>query len=329
METIKIKNIDFEVSRIALGTWAIGGWMWGGADDKASVKTIHKALEKGINIIDTAPVYGFGHSESVVGKAVKEYGGRDKIAIATKVALEWDENEKVSRNSSPDRIRKEIDDSLRRLKTDYLDIYQIHWPDEAVPFEETAEVMQNLKEEGKIRVIGTSNYQPEHMEKFRKVADLQTNQPPYNIFERDIEKDVLPYMKKNDIKALTYGALCRGLLSGKMTTEYKFEGDDLRKADPKFQGDTFKNYIEAVNKLDKFAKVNFNKDVMSLAVRYILDKGIEIALWGARKPEQINAVDNIAGWSISAGELNEIDNIVENTLQKEYGPEFMAPNANK
>lgn len=328
METIKLKNIDFELSRVALGTWAIGGWMWGGADDVSSVKTIHAALEKGINIIDTAPVYGFGHSENIVGKAVKEFGGRDKIAIATKAGLEWDENYKINRNSKPQRLIREVEDSLRRLKTDYIDIYQIHWPDESVAFEVTADTLMKLRQQGKIRVIGTSNYQPEHMEQFLKAGELQTNQPPYNIFEREIENLVLPYMKEKGIAALTYGALCRGLLSGKMAPDHEFTGDDLRRHDPKFKGENFTKYLKAVNELDKFAKEYFNKNVMALSVRYILDKGIEIALWGGRKPEQMNAVDDIWGWKLSEADLNQIDNIVDSIVGEPVGPEFMAPKRN-
>lgn len=329
MEKIKIEGIDFDLTRIALGTWAIGGWMWGGADDKNSIKTIHKALEKGINVIDTAPVYGFGHSEDVVGEAVRQYGERDKIAIATKVALEWTEDEQVFRNSSKDRIMKEIEDSLRRLKTDYIDIYQIHWPDESVPFEETAEAMLKLKEQGKIRAIGTSNYQPKHMEEFRKTAPLATNQPPYNLFERGVEDDVLPYMKDHGIAALTYGALCRGMLSGKITKDRKFEGDDLRQADPKFKEPRLKQYLNAVNELDDFAKENYGKRVIHLAVRWILDKGIEIPLWGGRKPSQIDPVDDMFGWKLDEGSMKEIGKIIDKNVKDPIGPEFMAPPENK
>ena len=168
--------------------------MWGGTDERESIRTIHAALDKGINLIDTAPVYGFGVSEEIVGKAIQERGHREKVFIATKVGLEW-HNGSVSRNSSPGRIRKEVQDSLRRLRTDYIDIYQVHWPDLAVPIEETARTMQALFEEGVIRAIGVSNYSPEQMNQFMSVSDLQTVQPPYNLFERQIDRDVLPYVR--------------------------------------------------------------------------------------------------------------------------------------
>ncbi|MGB3729138.1 MAG: aldo/keto reductase, partial [Thermodesulfobacteriota bacterium] len=150
MEFVKIKGTDVESSRIGLGAWAIGGWLWGGSEERESIDTIHAALDNGITLIDTAAIYGFGRSEEIVGKAVAEYGGRDKIVIATKAGLDWTSG-KVYRNSTKERIFKEVDDSLQRLQTDYIDIYQIHWPDYESPFEEAAEAMQEIYNSGKIR----------------------------------------------------------------------------------------------------------------------------------------------------------------------------------
>jgi aryl-alcohol dehydrogenase-like predicted oxidoreductase len=325
MDKVILNGFDMETTRVALGTWAIGGWMWGGTEERRSIETIHSALDRGINIIDTAPVYGFGKSEEITGKAVKEYGGREKIAIATKVGLEWNDKEQVRRNSSRERIRKEIDDSLRRLQTDYIDLYQVHWPDPKVSFRETAETLFELKEEGKIRAIGVSNYSPAQMEEFRTAAPLATNQPPYNMFEREIEDDIMPYCKKQGVALLTYGAICRGLLSGKMTPDYKFHGDDLRKNDPKFQKPRFGQYLEAVDKLDKFARDNYNKRVIHIAVRWILDRGVEVALWGARRPDQLDAIGEIWNWTIGESEMEEIDRILSETIKDPVGPEFMAP----
>src|SRR5271163_3658599 len=210
MEYKVISGTEMNVSRIAQGTWAIGGWMWGGTDERESIRTIHAALEKGINLIDTAPVYGFGRSEEIVGRAIAESGERDRVILATKVGLEWRDGA-VSRNSSRERILTEIEDSLRRLRTDYIDIYQVHWPDPLVPIEETAEAMRTLFAQGKIRAIGVSNFSVDQMERFRSVAPLHVLQSPYNLFERQIEKDVLPYCLKHGITTLGYGALCRGL----------------------------------------------------------------------------------------------------------------------
>jgi aryl-alcohol dehydrogenase-like predicted oxidoreductase len=197
MEYTIISGTEMKASRIAQGTWAIGGWMWGGTDERESIRTIHVALDTGINLIDTAPVYGFGVSEEIVGKAIEERGHREKVFIATKVGLEW-HNGSVSRNASPDRIRKEVQDSLRRLRTDYIDIYQVHWPDLAVPIEETARTMQALLDEGLIRAIGVSNYSVEQMKQFASVAELHTVQPLYNLFERQIDRDVLPYVREQN-----------------------------------------------------------------------------------------------------------------------------------
>jgi aryl-alcohol dehydrogenase-like predicted oxidoreductase len=325
MEYITIKNTHLKASRIALGTWAIGGWMWGGSEEKLAIKTILKALESGINMIDTAPVYGFGQSEEIVGKALKEYGRRDEVIVATKVGLEW-HNGKVFRNSSRDRILKEIDDSLKRLQCEYIDIYQIHWPDELTPFEETGQTLKKLKEEGKIKAIGVSNYNVEQMEAIENIVSINTHQPPYNLFERDIEKDVLPYCIDKGINILAYGAICRGLLSGKMTKEREFKGDDLRKIDPKFQGKRFEQYLACVKKLNDFVNKRYEKEVIHLAVRWILDKTkIGIALWGARKPEQLQPLNGIFGWHLNDMDFEEIDKIIEETVLDPVGPEFMAP----
>src|SRR6266550_5282917 len=184
METIQIGTSGITASRIALGTWAIGGWMWGGnSDADQSIRTIRSAVERGITLIDTAPVYGFGRSEEIVGMALSQ-GLRKRAIIATKVGLEWRDG-KVWRNSSPARIRKEVEESLRRLRTDYIDLYQVHWPDPRVPIKETAGALARLLKEGKIRAIGVSNYSPTQMAEFRQVAPIHAVQPPYNLFERE------------------------------------------------------------------------------------------------------------------------------------------------
>jgi len=329
MEKIKSNVLNKEASQVGLGTWAIGGWMWGGTDKQISIETIHRAVDKGITLIDTAPAYGFGLSEELIGKALKDYGNRENLIIATKVGLEWDENENIVRNSSRKRIFKEIDDSLKRLQMDYIDIYQIHWPDENVPFEETAEAMNDLLQNGKIRAIGVSNFSIEQIETFRKAGPLHFCQPPYNLFEREAEEDIMPYCKKNEIQLITYGALCRGLLTGKMNPDTKFEGDDLRKDDPKFKLPEFYEYLEAVDKVKHFAESKYNKEIIPLAVRWILDQGADIALWGARKPEQIDMVDEVFGWSLNQQDIIIINNLINTTINNPSGPEFIAPPEDK
>ena len=327
MEFITLSGTKLQASRVSLGTWAMGGWMWGGSDERESIRTIHAALEKGINIIDTAPAYGFGRSEEIVGKAVAEYGHRDKVIIATKVGLEWQDGN-VVRNATRVRLLRELEDSLRRLQTSYIDLYQVHWPDPLVPVEETAEIMALLYRQGKIRAIGVSNYSPQEMERFKAVAPLHTVQPPYNLFERAIEHEVLPYAQRRHISTLTYGALCRGLLSGKMRPNTQFTGDDLRKIDPKFRSPRYAQYLEAVERLDRFAHEQYGRRVLELAVRWTLDQpGVSVALWGARHPEQLAAVDHVTEWKLDADALHAIDCIIRETVTDPVGPEFMAPPA--
>jgi aryl-alcohol dehydrogenase-like predicted oxidoreductase len=325
MEFAEIPGTTLKVSRVGLGTWAIGGWLWGGTDEAESVTAIRAALTHGINVIDTAPVYGFGRSEEIVGNAIAD-GLRERVVLATKVGLEW-QSGKITRNGSRARIMQEIDDSLRRLRTDYIDIYQVHWPDPLTPIEETAEAMLSLLEQGRIRAIGVSNFSVEQMDRFRTVAPLHAAQPPYNFFERDIDKDILPYCRENGIATLGYGALCRGLLSGRMRPDTKFEGDDLRLHDPKFQPPRFAQYLAAVERLDRLAQERYGKRVIHLAVRWMLDQGITTALWGARHPDQLDPVDAVMGWSLDDAAKAEIDRILSETITDPVGPEFMAPPA--
>jgi aryl-alcohol dehydrogenase-like predicted oxidoreductase len=324
MEKIAIGSSGLQTSRIGLGTWAIGGWMWGGTDDAQSIATIHSAVERGVTLIDTAPVYGFGHSEEIVGKALAEGSLRDKVQIATKVGVGWKDGA-LYRDSRPVRIRKEIEDSLRRLQTDVIDLYQVHWPDLETPIVETARTLEDLRREGKIRAIGVSNYSPAQMDAFRAAAKLDAVQSPYNLFEREIEADVLPYAERTEVTVLSYGALCRGLLSGRMTVNTKFDGDDLRKVDPKFQGARFRQYLSVVDEFKKLAHERFGKSVLALAVRWVLDQGPTIALWGARNPSQLDPVDEIEGWHIDAATRAEIDAILKRCISDPVSPSFMAP----
>lgn len=325
MEYIAVAGTQFSVSRIGLGTWAIGGWMWGGTDEAELIRTIHEAFDRGITLFDTAPVYGFGRSEEILGKALAQDGLRKRAVIATKVGLDWRDGAPF-RNGSRKRIMKEVDDLLRRLQTDVIDLYQVHWPDPGTPIAETAAAMADLYRAGKIRAIGVSNFRPGQMDEFRAVAPLHTAQPPYNLFERAAEEAVLPYCREHDLVTLAYGSLCRGLLSGKMTTNSRFTGDDLRKNDPKFQAPRFTQYIAAVEALDRFAHDNYGKGVIHLAVRWVLDRSnANVALWGARHPSQLAPVREAVGWRIDQAAMAEIDRILQNAITNPVGPEFMAP----
>jgi len=324
MEHTKISDELKNVSRVGLGTWAIGGWLWGGTDESDSIKTIHEALDSGINLIDTAPVYGFGKSEEIVGKAVQEYGKRDQIFIATKAGLSW-KGEQIYRDARKEILIEEVEKSLKRLQVDVIDLYQLHWNDPLVPLAEVAETFLQLKQEGKIKAIGASNLSPDQMKEFREHAPLHSLQPPYNLFEREIEGKELNYCKENSIALLGYGSLCRGLLSGKMDKDREFEGDDIRKKDPKFQEPRFSDYLKCTVELEAWVKKKYDRPLIALAVRWVLDKGVNVALWGARKPQQLEPLSSLWGWKLTAEDFNEIETILEKTINSPVGPEFMAP----
>jgi aryl-alcohol dehydrogenase-like predicted oxidoreductase len=328
MEYTHIPNLSHKISRIGLGTWSIGGWMWGGTDEAESIETIHEALERGITLIDTAPAYGFGKSEEIVGKALKRYGKRNQYVVATKAGLSW-ENGKVFRDARKRTILKEVDDSLRRLQLDYIDLYQVHWPDPLVPIHETADAMQELLIDGKIHSVGVSNFSLEQMDEFKRHCPLHAVQPPFNMFERDAEKDIIPFCFKKKLAILGYGVLCRGLLTGKMQKNRQFQGDDLRKIDPKFQDPRYSQYLKCIELLQDWVKQKYQRPILALAVRWVLDKGINIPLWGARKPEQLSPLDSIWGWKLTEDDFKEIDLIIEKTVRDPVGPQFMAPPSRK
>ena len=324
MEYVRIAGTDLTVSRVALGTWAIGGWMWGGSDERESIATIHAALDAGVTLIDTAPVYGFGHSEEIVGKALKEYGRSGEVHISTKVALAWKDGQ-VSRDASPARIEAEVEDSLRRLGVETIDVYFVHWPDGKVPLEETAAALERLRLSGKVRCVGVSNFSPEQMEAFRGRAKLSFCQPPYNLFEREMEEGILPYCKRHDVALMTYGALCRGLLSGTMRAEREFAGDDLRRFDPKFAMPRFGQYLDAVRALAAWAGEKHGKGLLPFAVRWVLDQGAEVALWGGRRPAQMAPIGDIFDFRLDGADFAAVDRILAEHVTDPVGPQFMAP----
>ena len=300
--------------------------MWGGSDETLAITTLHRALDAGINFWDTAPVYGFGRAEEIMGRALWEGNHRDKVVLATKAGLDWRGSDGIKRNASKERILQEIDDSLRRLGTDRIDLLQVHWPDDTTPAQETAEALTEAKQAGKILAIGVSNYSPQQMEEFRKYAPLATNQPPYNLFEREIERDVLPYCRQHDIGVVSYGALCRGLLGGQISMATHFDGDDLRQFDPKFHKPRLQEYLRAVHRLDEIAH-GHGRRVLHLAIRWLLDQpGVSICLWGARKPEQLDSVQEALGWHIDDTMRQEIEQALH-LVSQPLSPEWMAPAA--
>jgi aryl-alcohol dehydrogenase-like predicted oxidoreductase len=325
METTQIPGTALTPTRIGLGTWVMGGWMWGGIDDDEAIATIHAALDRGVTLIDTAPVYGMGHAERLVGRALAERGRRDEVVLSTKAGLDW-EGESPFRDASRRRLLQEIDDSRERLGIDVVDILHVHWPDPLVAIEETADAMREIFEAGHTRAVGVSNFSVDQIERFRTRCPLHVVQPPYNLFERGIEADLLPHVRQAGMTTLTYGALCRGLLSGKMHKERDFTGDDLRRRDPKFAEPRLSQYLDAVHRLDELAKERFGRDVVHLALRWLLDRpGVGVALWGARRPDQLAPLADVAAFELDTRAMAEIDAILADTIHDPVGPEFMAP----
>jgi aryl-alcohol dehydrogenase-like predicted oxidoreductase len=323
METTTIAGV--RVSRIGLGTWAMGGMEWGAVPDDMAVATCLSAIERGINLIDTAPIYGHGRSEEMVGKAIRAHGRREDFYIATKAGLEWGQRG-VFANSTAARLREEIEGSLRRLGTDYVDLYQVHWPDTRVPVAEVAALLGEFQREGKARALGVSNFSVAQMEEFRQAAPLASDQPPYNLFERQIDDEILPWCAANGVAVLTWSTLCRSLLAGRAHRGMSFDRKDIRSVDPKFQEPRFSQYMTAVERLGDFARVHYGKSVLELAARWVLDRpGISVALWGAKRPDQLDAVAGVMGWKLDANAMAEIDWIVEESVTDPVGPEYLTP----
>ena len=315
------------VSRIGLGTWAIGGLDWGAVPDNEAVATILHGLELGINLIDTAPIYGHGRAEELIGSALRQHGRREDFYIATKCGLNWDAGQPgVFADCTEPRLRRELEDSLRRLGTDFIDLYQVHWPDTRIPIEETAGLLAEFQLEGKVGALGVSNFSAAQMETFRTVTPLASNQPPYNIFEREIDAETLPWCEQNGVAVLTYSSLCRSLLGGRLKHGMTFPPDDIRTADPKFREPQFTQYLNAVDRLDALARERYGKTVLDLAARWVLDRpGVSVALWGAKRPDQLNAIQGVMDWKLDDAAMAEIDRIVAECVTDPVGPEYLTP----
>ena len=285
----KLKGFDIELSCLGLGCWQLGGYGWGKTSDIEVVKAVHKAIDKEINFFDTAPIYGLGHSEELLGKALGTK--RKNVIIATKVGLVWKKDEFFEKftDSSPTNIKKEIDMSLKRLKTDYIDVYQIHWPDPNTPIEDTLSTMEELKRAGKIRYIGCCNFSLELLKEALEYGEIKTFQIPYNLIDRKVEKDLLPFCRKNGIGVLVYSPIARGLLTGKYDRNTKFESDDHRSriTDAYFQGEAFLKNLEIVEKVKLIAKKR-GKTPAQIALRWVLENPcVTTAIFGAKNIVQV------------------------------------------
>lgn len=329
MEYRQLGDSKLNVSAIIFGAWAIGGWMWGGADEKDAIEAIKFAIENGATSIDTAAVYGYGRSEEIVGKAIK--GQREKVQLLTKYGLRWDATEgehffswsdengekNIYKNARKKSIIQECENSLRRLQTDYIDLYQCHWRDKTTPIDETMEAMNQLLKEGKIRAAGVSNFTPADMAECRKHCPIASDQPPYSMVQRDIEKDVLPYCREHNIGVIVYSPLQRGLLTGKFSPDVKFKEDDHRGNTLHFQPENIKRTNAFLEKIKPIAD-SHKRSLSQLVIAWtIAQPGVTSAIVGARDVAQMK--ENLGGsdFNLSTEDLASIREHLESLQLQE------------
>jgi aryl-alcohol dehydrogenase-like predicted oxidoreductase len=317
MKTKQLGNSDLFITPVGFGAWAIGGsgweFAWGAQDDKASIAAIHRALELGVNWIDTAAVYGTGHSEEVVARALASWHG-PRPYVFTKCGLRWDGQGKVHEVLKADSIRRECEDSLRRLRLETIDLYQIHWPvDDTTELEEGWTAMAQLQQEGKVRWIGVSNFNVEQMQLAQRIAPITSLQPPYSLIRREVEEDILPYCDLEDIGVIVYSPMASGLLTGAMTRERisKLPDDDWRKHSPDFNEPRLSAHLTLVERLRAIGK---RHDCFpgAVAVAWTLrHPAVTAAIVGARKPEQVDDVVAAAAINLAPVDLIEIETVAE------------------
>jgi len=311
MKTTTLGRSGLEVSRIAFGTWQLGG-DWGEFDEYAAVAAIRRARELGVNFFDTAQAYGFGASEAILGKALRDElsHNRDELVIATKGGLRQTDSGLV-RDASPEWLRRGVDASLTALGIEHIDLYQVHWPDRAVPAAETAGALGELIAEGKIGHVGVSNYNSSQMAEFSATLPVETLQPPYHLFRREIEEEVLPYCLENNIGVLVYGPLAHGLLTGTLSVHTAFEDGDWRGTSKVFRGGTYRRNLATVRALEKFA-ANRGITVSQLAIAWTLaNPAVHVAIVGARQVSHIEDSLRAVDISLTDLDLDEIETIMD------------------
>lgn len=324
MEKVQLGKSELRISPIVFGAWAIGGQAWGGNDDRDAMEAMKKSFDLGVTSIDTAPVYGFGHSESLVGKAIKELG-RENVQILTKFGFNWKTEKgeyqfpttdggKTYAYAGRDGILQEVEDSLKRLGTDYIDLYQIHRPDATTPVEETMEVLKELQQQGKIRAIGMSNHTVEMMKRADKIIELASTQSPYSMVYRKIEKDIIPYCLEDNVGILAYSPLQRGLLTGKITSDYEFKGDDHRAGNKFFKEPNRSRTNEFLEKIKPIAD-DHGVPLAQLVINWTIQRpGITAALVGARNAQQAEENANSMSFQLTEEEIKKINGELEKVV---------------
>jgi aryl-alcohol dehydrogenase-like predicted oxidoreductase len=320
MEYRQLGVADLKITEVALGAWAIGGWLWGGTDEKLAVAGIQTAVDLGMTTLDTAPMYGFGLSEEIVGRAIK--GRRDKVQVLTKFGLRWDAASgtfyfdtkdprghavKVYKWGGAKSVFEECEASLRRLGTDVIDLYQHHWPDESTPIEETMDACSKLLKQGKIRAVGVSNYTIEMMEAARKVVPLASDQPPYSMLKREIEKDVVPWCVEHKVGLVVYSPLQNGILAGKTPPARQFGEGDLRTWSPFYKPENRRRILVFLDGLRPIAE-SHRATVAQVVINWTIHRpGITCALVGVRNPDQARENAGAASFKLTEAETKQID----------------------
>ena len=315
MDRVRLGMTDLQVSPICFGTWQLGG-DWGGVDEREATAAIRRALELGVNVFDTAQAYGFGASERLLGRALAPElrSRRDDVVLATKGGLRPNGEDGIVRDASRAWLREGVEQSLRALGVDHIDLYQLHWPDSAVPVEETAGALQELVDEGKVRHVGVSNFDASQMAAFARTRPVETLQPPYHLFRREIEAEVLPYCAEHDIGVLVYGPLAHGLLTGAIDEDTRFEASDWRASSPLFQGEELRRNVVTVRRLERLAS-ELGTTVSALAIAWTLaHPAVDVAIVGARHAAHVE--DSVGAGALRLGDadLAEINAIMAGAI---------------
>ncbi|MEH2096662.1 aldo/keto reductase [Nostoc sp.] len=310
MQTKQLGNSELHITPIGFGAWAIGGggWAfgWGAQDDRESIEAINRALDLGVNWIDTAAIYGLGHSEEVVAKALK--GRSSRPYIFTKCSMIWDEKGEIGRSLKADSVRREVEASLRRLDIETIDLYQIHWPNPDSDIEEGWTTLAKLKDEGKVRYIGVSNFNVEQLKRIQNIAPVTSLQPPYSLVKPDVEKEILPFCKENNIGVIVYSPMQSGLLTGKMTSERiaNLPDDDWRKESSEFQEPRLSRNLKLVEVLQQIGK-QYDRSAGEVAIAWTLNNpAVTAAIVGARNPQQVDGIIAAGEFRLNQQELEQI-----------------------